>query len=441
MLIGTKKNTNERIVALKENREELRLLTKEKQIICPECGNELILNSGEVKVTYFSHSKCKCTYPYWETESENHIKTKFAIKERLEKLYPNSKVYLEYKVEETNQRSDVMVIHPNNEKWAFEVQLSQISISQLIERSELYQRAGVYDFWLLGFNSSSFHWPSTIREFGDRLFQLEKRCFLLSFMNGIEICYQNSHYVKLKDVGVKKEGNCYKLKNVAAYKKFFKDYLFMKKAVMKHFRETYSSTKVTLDYYFSEYKENANILIESPSGSKCAINIIHPNLPYRDLYKRKGNYNIMNIPVFWLFIQEESEETVINFKHINLENKYSLINKDKHLFITDSKDTVNRIEMELKNIIFHNDVVHNKITFEDKLILKKDSKGWYRNIIRSVIWCRNKRYNKLYREVYICPEKTSVNIEACKECYRFGGYTNSNSKRYDLDGVLCKEYI
>jgi competence protein CoiA len=57
-------------------------------------------------------------------------------------------VEIEWKVEETNQRADVIVIHPSGERWAFEFQCSSISETIWRER-HVYKAAGVKDFWIL----------------------------------------------------------------------------------------------------------------------------------------------------------------------------------------------------------------------------------------------------------------------------------------------------
>ncbi|WP_413227187.1 competence protein CoiA [Cytobacillus oceanisediminis] len=106
--------------------------------------------SGSIRRSYFAHKKNECSYPYGEPESEQHMNGKVCLAEWLSSLFPNSRVELEYKVEITNQRSDVMVLHPFGERWAFEFQCSVIPGLVWEERHQLYQAAGVKDFWILG---------------------------------------------------------------------------------------------------------------------------------------------------------------------------------------------------------------------------------------------------------------------------------------------------
>ncbi|WP_162142458.1 competence protein CoiA family protein [Aneurinibacillus terranovensis] len=42
------------------------------------------------------------------------------------------------------------MIHPSGERWAFEFQCSRISETVWLERHNLYKRANIVDFWILG---------------------------------------------------------------------------------------------------------------------------------------------------------------------------------------------------------------------------------------------------------------------------------------------------
>lgn len=140
---------NRKINVFDNDIEYLKKLNKEKALFCPECGNQLILKSGTKKITHFSHVS-KCNYKYSEPETEEHIKGKLIIRDWLIKKYPNARVELEYKVKETNQRTDVMLIMPDGKHYAFEFQCSTITESEWKERHELYKKANIFDFWILG---------------------------------------------------------------------------------------------------------------------------------------------------------------------------------------------------------------------------------------------------------------------------------------------------
>lgn len=139
-------------VAYLEDIEFLRKLSKNQKIYCPECNMPVKLAAGNIRVHHFRHpSNVECTYDT-EPESEEHVQGKINIYNWLRKKYPEAKVELEYKIIETNQRADVIVLFPNGEKWAFEMQCSQISGEVWKKRTNLYKQANVKDFWLVGEN-------------------------------------------------------------------------------------------------------------------------------------------------------------------------------------------------------------------------------------------------------------------------------------------------
>jgi competence protein CoiA len=154
-------NSGEKYMAFDFEVEELKLLANVNEgLFCPECNNPVMFKAGPKRISHFAHKiGTVCSYTYWEPESEQHIKGKMFIKEWLVSQYPNSRVELEYKVQETNQRSDVMVIHPTGEKWAFEYQCSPIPDYILNERHELYKNAGVKDYWIFG-ESVHHYWKT-----------------------------------------------------------------------------------------------------------------------------------------------------------------------------------------------------------------------------------------------------------------------------------------
>ena len=123
---------------------------RNKELFCPECKGPIEFRAGLIKKPYFAHKDRECTYSYGEPESEQHMNGKLKLAKWLEDLYPNSHVELEWKIKETNQRSDVIIIHPNGEKWAIEFQCSPIPGVIWEERHELYKTAGIKDFWILG---------------------------------------------------------------------------------------------------------------------------------------------------------------------------------------------------------------------------------------------------------------------------------------------------
>lgn len=144
-----------RINSLFSDEETLRKKAQNKQIFCPDCGNNLRFRSGTFR-PHFYHAKNECTNPFSEPESEHHLKGKALLYKWLKSLYPKANVELEWKVSETNQRSDVMIKHDNGEKWAFEFQCTPISEGVWKERHDLYKKAGVHDFWIISSNINKY---------------------------------------------------------------------------------------------------------------------------------------------------------------------------------------------------------------------------------------------------------------------------------------------
>ena len=134
----------------------LRTLSNEGNLHCPDCQTSVILVAGRRRVHHFRHqANVECTYDS-EPETEEHARGKINIYKWLKKRYPEAKVEFEYRIIETNQRADVIVIFPDGEKWAFEMQCSPISGDKWVKRSKLYKQAGVKDFWFIGESLRSY---------------------------------------------------------------------------------------------------------------------------------------------------------------------------------------------------------------------------------------------------------------------------------------------
>ncbi|PKF90053.1 hypothetical protein CW306_00500 [Bacillus sp. BA3] len=142
----------EKIYAYKCNKETTKQLSDQKELYCPFCQNHVIFKSGEVYTWHFAHES-NCTNKYIENESEEHEKGKFFLLEWLRSCYPKAYVESEEYIPETRQSVDVYVQHLEGElegkKWVFEFQRSELSAKEWKERHDLYQQAGLQDFWVL----------------------------------------------------------------------------------------------------------------------------------------------------------------------------------------------------------------------------------------------------------------------------------------------------
>lgn len=127
-------------------------MSKESELLCPECEGELVYCHGTIKVPYFRHKIDQNCELELTGETEEHKKGKMLIYDFLKRKHPEAYVDLEYKIEETGQRADVICIFPNGDKFALEMQCSKIPIDKWLDRFNLYEQAGINQIWFAGKN-------------------------------------------------------------------------------------------------------------------------------------------------------------------------------------------------------------------------------------------------------------------------------------------------
>ncbi len=111
---------------------------------CPECEEELILKQGRVKIAHFSHLPySECTYA-GEPESQEHINAKLEIYEALKSEPEVSKLQVERYLKEV--RPDIS-FYFENRYIAIEVQISPLSLDELIRRTTAYTQKNIYVLW------------------------------------------------------------------------------------------------------------------------------------------------------------------------------------------------------------------------------------------------------------------------------------------------------
>ena len=115
---------------------------------CPVCGGETILRKGRFKIHHFAH-KPPVFCAYGKGESEAHRNCKQSIFEAL-KVSPS---ITECELEKNFGRvvSDVFFVL-DDRKVAIEVQVSNLTMNRIIERTEAYNDLGIYVLWLPLFN-------------------------------------------------------------------------------------------------------------------------------------------------------------------------------------------------------------------------------------------------------------------------------------------------
>ncbi|MED2737277.1 competence protein CoiA [Bacillus toyonensis] len=133
---------------------ETRELSKNGLLFCPSCKEQVQFCRGPKKGSYFRHPKSNCiAYKYDYAETPNHKKGKDILFNWLKNRFENAIVEKEKYIPETSQIADILLTHTdgefNGEKWAFEYQHSSLPEIDWQTRHNLYQKAGIKDFWIL----------------------------------------------------------------------------------------------------------------------------------------------------------------------------------------------------------------------------------------------------------------------------------------------------
>jgi len=137
MLTSIRKSDNVKVRARYSNRIE-------KPFLCPECLGEVILKKGRIRIPHFAHKPpfdCK----YGVGEKEIHRKAKEEIFEELNKSKIVSFCDLEYRLDRV--RPDIY-FELNNIKIAIEIQISNFTLNEIMNRTWKYFNQGVYVLWL-----------------------------------------------------------------------------------------------------------------------------------------------------------------------------------------------------------------------------------------------------------------------------------------------------
>jgi competence protein CoiA len=111
---------------------------------CPNCVDETILKKGTMKVHHFAH-KPPITCEYGRGETEQHRECKLTIYEGLRSHPRFSEVQIERSL--GTVRPDVSG-HMNAIPFAIEVQISALTMDQIIYRTSEYAKKGIHVLWL-----------------------------------------------------------------------------------------------------------------------------------------------------------------------------------------------------------------------------------------------------------------------------------------------------
>jgi competence protein CoiA len=112
---------------------------------CLECGDPVMLKIGQNRINHFAHENPIARH-YAENESDDHRSCKMQIFEAL-KRHPNVRDVAMERPFGTN-RPDVSA-RINGVPVAIEIQISNLSLETIMQRTIEYHRKGIYVLWLL----------------------------------------------------------------------------------------------------------------------------------------------------------------------------------------------------------------------------------------------------------------------------------------------------
>ncbi|PGK51612.1 hypothetical protein CN918_27860 [Priestia megaterium] len=167
MLTAIKENKT--IFVFNETTTSLREWSDNKLLFCPDCNDPLIFKECANKQHHFAHVSSDCSFPFREPESLEHEKGKTTIYSWLQKQFGTEDCQVEYHITATNQRADTFLLPYTT---AVEYQCSPIQSATWERRHQLYNDAGITDFWILGYSMHKYQNPNN--PFIHKLNQLEQ---------------------------------------------------------------------------------------------------------------------------------------------------------------------------------------------------------------------------------------------------------------------------
>ena len=146
-MTAKRRSTGEVICVLdfEDPRRELQV----DDLICPFCGERMILRAGPLRAAHFAHLR-RCPREGWhERETPEHRAFKEAVWRYLKRdpYWREGKVELEVPIPEARRVADLLVTFPNGWQVAHECQVSRIGLGELKARSRAYLEAGIDVCW------------------------------------------------------------------------------------------------------------------------------------------------------------------------------------------------------------------------------------------------------------------------------------------------------
>jgi competence protein CoiA len=112
---------------------------------CPACGKEVVLHKGQIRVHHFAH-KADSVCRHGTGETDLHRRAKMEL---YQALSAHSELECRLEVPLDGVRADVWLRSVRTKRtYAIEVQISQLTMAQIIERTKRYAKQGVYVLWV-----------------------------------------------------------------------------------------------------------------------------------------------------------------------------------------------------------------------------------------------------------------------------------------------------
>ena len=378
----------------KYNKDQLKKWSSKKILLCPVCGKPYEYCHGKVVQPYFRHKdKAQCEDKYSEPETEEHLQGKRDLYEWIKRQDNVTDVILEGWIPETKQRPDIMFKY-NGKQCVLEFQCSPIS-TEYYERHELYQAAGINDYWILG----------TDKYFDEnkRLNTLEKECGIYYNQELRKFFSLNNYLDNISESLGKLYARWYNFDNINEIKKYpecrycnikgkrfyfyfmdevqYKGKIVFKEDLVKQYESIYESIKENMlfnikDFINNIHEENIDVILEERyiGNYNIIIKNITNEICVKDVYPISINvfnnkYLIYNI-AYDNF--DDFKKSILNYINVFLGNlEYNLKNAIKNKFYDDLainlRDYIDSIKDNYCN--YNSIEIRNKCLYYNKAIV------------------------------------------------------------------------
>lgn len=155
--VAINERTRERIDLTKYDEPKIDLM--HESFVCPVCNTKMYIRHGFLRRPHFYHYTLEdCIYArYSEGESPEHMAAKEwllnFIQKKYPRFFPRAEVILEHHVHSAGRIADVAILFPGGYIHAYEIQLANITIESLAQRTYSYLNAGCDITWIVGKNA------------------------------------------------------------------------------------------------------------------------------------------------------------------------------------------------------------------------------------------------------------------------------------------------